>query len=114
MMSGLPIFLDTDIGTDVDDAVALALAARSPELDLLGVGTVFGDVVLRAQIARTILGLAGDSRTPVAAGCGTTLRGRIPPRAMLGHEGKGILERGRPGGTTYPGHAVDLLIDVLS
>ena len=35
----VPIILDTDIGTDIDDAFALALVLRSPELDLLGVTT---------------------------------------------------------------------------
>ena len=38
-----PILLDTDIGTDIDDAFALALIVNSPELDLLGVTTVSGD-----------------------------------------------------------------------
>ena len=113
-MSALPVFLDTDIGTDVDDAVALALAARSPEIDLLGVGTVFGDAPLRAEIARTVLGLAGSTDTPVAAGCGPTLRGRTPTRAMLGHEGKGILGRGTQRAPAYRGSAVDLLLDVAS
>ena len=35
------IILDTDIGDDIDDAFALALAVRSPEIELVGVTTVF-------------------------------------------------------------------------
>jgi len=36
----IPIILDTGIGTDIDDAFALALIIDSPEFDLLGVTTV--------------------------------------------------------------------------
>ena len=39
----IPILLDTDIGSDVDDAFAVALILGSPELDLVGVTTVSGD-----------------------------------------------------------------------
>jgi hypothetical protein len=42
------VVLDTDIGDDIDDAFALALALRSPELKLLGITTTFGDTDLRA------------------------------------------------------------------
>ena len=43
--------LDTDIGDDIDDAFALALALRSPELRLLGITTAYGDTELRARLA---------------------------------------------------------------
>ena len=33
----IPIILDTDIGTDVDDVLALTFAACSPEIDILAV-----------------------------------------------------------------------------
>src|SRR5262245_511243 len=41
------IVLDTDIGTDVDDALALALALASPELELVAITTVSGDTTVR-------------------------------------------------------------------
>ncbi len=44
------VILDTDIGDDIDDAFALALALRSPELDLLGITTEYGDTELRAKL----------------------------------------------------------------
>src|SRR5215471_11417929 len=44
------IIIDTDIGDDVDDAFALALALKSPELQILGISTDFGETGLRAQI----------------------------------------------------------------
>jgi Inosine-uridine preferring nucleoside hydrolase len=41
----MPIILDCDIGTDIDDTFALALALLSPELDLRGVTTVSGNTI---------------------------------------------------------------------
>jgi len=64
----IPILLDTDIGTDIDDAFALALVLRSPEFDLVGVTTVSGDTQARARLAARILIDAGRGRVPVAAG----------------------------------------------
>jgi purine nucleosidase len=64
----IPILVDTDIGTDIDDAFALALVARSPELNLLGVTTVSGDTHARARLAAKLLWEAGLRRVPVAAG----------------------------------------------
>ncbi len=64
----IPIILDTDIGTDIDDAFALALILHSPELDLLGVTTVSGDTPERARLAAKLLREAGRPDVPVAAG----------------------------------------------
>ena len=44
----IPILLDTDIGSDVDDAFALGLALASPVLDVRGVTTVSGEAENRA------------------------------------------------------------------
>jgi inosine-uridine nucleoside N-ribohydrolase len=65
-----PIILDTDIGTDIDDAFALALIINSPELELLGVTTVAGDTQARARLAAKLLGEAGGTwrKVPVYAG----------------------------------------------
>ena len=43
------VILDTDIGTDVDDLLALVFLAKAPELCLEGVTTVHGDTLLRAK-----------------------------------------------------------------
>src|SRR5437667_3900789 len=64
----VPILLDTDIGTDIDDAFALALVMRSPELELLGVTTVSGDTAARARLAAKLLWESGLQFVPVAAG----------------------------------------------
>lgn len=85
--------LDTDIGTDVDDALALAFSLRHPDLDLRAVTTVSGDAVRRARIAKKLLLLAGRDDIPVAAGLSGDARqgGR---NAEAGHEGVGLLEDG--------------------
>ncbi len=62
------ILIDTDIGDNIDDALALALALRSPEIDVRGVTTVFGDTQLRARLAAHILQVLGREDIPVAAG----------------------------------------------
>lgn len=64
----IPIIVDTDIGTDVDDAFALLLVMKSPELQLLGVTTVSGDTKARARLAAKLLSTGGDRLVPVAAG----------------------------------------------
>ena len=51
--------LDTDIGDDIDDAFALALALKSPELKLLGITTTYGDTELRARLLDRFLSGAG-------------------------------------------------------
>ncbi len=85
----LPVVLDTDIGTDIDDAYALLLAATAPELDLRAVTTVNNDVRTRARIARTLLRLLGRDEVRVAEGASQAL---TPGKTIgwMGHEGRGI------------------------
>jgi len=68
-----PVILDTDIGTDIDDAYALAMVLHHPEFELLGVTTVSGDAVARARLAAKLLHVAGPEwrRVPVYAGTST-------------------------------------------
>jgi len=63
-----PVLLDTDLGSDVDDAIALALLLACPELRLVAVTTVAGDVRGRAWAAARLLGLGGRSDVEVCAG----------------------------------------------
>jgi purine nucleosidase len=83
-----PVILDTDIGTDVDDILALVLLARAPELDLIGVTTVYGDTLLRARMVRHVLNQLGRSDVPIGIGASETLTRR--PVWWAGHEGQGI------------------------
>jgi len=67
----IPVIFDTDIGTDIDDAYALAQIIHSPELKLLGVTTVSSDAVARARLAAKLLAVAGHHKIPVYAGIST-------------------------------------------
>ncbi|HKW32708.1 MAG TPA: nucleoside hydrolase [Candidatus Acidoferrum sp.] len=62
------VIIDTDIGDDIDDAFAVALALRSPELKILGITTTFGDTEKRAKLLDRLLVEVGRSDIPVAAG----------------------------------------------
>ena len=62
------VIIDTDIGDDVDDAFALALAVKSPELEILGVSTTFGETELRAKLVDRFLAEVGRADIPVVAG----------------------------------------------
>ena len=77
-----PVLIDTDIGDDIDDAFALALALRSPEITLCGVTTVFGDTQRRAQLAAHLLHIFGRDEIPIAAGLQTPLQPRHRPSGV--------------------------------
>lgn len=62
----MKVVIDTDIGTDIDDTWALAMAVRSPELDVRLITTVSGDPLYRARVARGLLGPG----VPIAIGLG--------------------------------------------
>jgi len=68
------IIIDTDPGQD--DAVAILLALASPELEVLGITAVAGNVplALTARNARIVCELAGRPDIPVFAGCDRPLR----------------------------------------
>ena len=69
-LSAAPIrvILDTDIGDDIDDALALALALQSPELDVRAIVTVLQDGKRRADLTWRILELYGRTDVPVGIG----------------------------------------------
>lgn len=67
-MARIGVHLDTDIGGDLDDLCALALALRWPDVEVTGVTTVLEHLGTRAGYARYVLDLAGRSDVPIAAG----------------------------------------------
>jgi len=104
------IVLDTDMASDVDDALCLALALASPELEIVGITSVGRESRLRARVTRRLLELAGRTEIPVFAGC------RVPLLAgsgfnWFGHEGEGILEPGSDPPLASE-HAVDALLEL--
>lgn len=116
------IILDTDIGTDSDDAVALALALASPEIELLAVTTVSGDTRKRAHIARRLLDLAGRTDVPVYSGCNVPRSSPSPQRgrnrgghefAWFGYEGDGIIDTSVAAPPIPSQHAIHAIIRLL-
>jgi purine nucleosidase len=95
------IWIDTDIGSDVDDALTLAYVIRHSGFELAGVSTVFGDVDLRSAIADSLLKTAQAPEVPIVTGLGAPL---TPGRhgLMFGHEGRGIVENPEPRRRTEP------------
>ena len=77
--------LDTDIGSDVDDLMALAMVLGSAEMNLRAVTTVYGDTLLRARIVRRAYGVALRTAPLVAPGARETRSDR--PVWWAGHEG---------------------------
>jgi purine nucleosidase len=108
-----PIILDTDVGTDVDDAFAIAQAVRSPELELRAVTTVYSDVHLRARLARKLLDLLGQDGVPVAAGLGQPL---TPDKVPYwgGWEGEGLLTPDDDALPLDPRDGVRLILDEVA
>nr|GEU28390.1 putative uridine nucleosidase 2 [Tanacetum cinerariifolium] len=49
------VIVDMDIGDDIDDAFALALLLQSPEIEIVGITTAWGDTALRAQLLERML-----------------------------------------------------------
>lgn len=108
------ILIDTDPGTD--DAVALLLALASPELEILGITAVAGNLplVLTERNARAICELAGRPDVPVHAGCPRPM-GRVLVTAehIHGPSGLGNLVLPTPTATTQPQHGVDFIVDTV-
>jgi len=103
------IILDTDIGSDVDDALALAMLLGSDSIDFLGITTVYGDTKLRAQIAAHLCHLANRS-IQVFAGLEKPLSGHEV--WLSGSEGKAFsnLDQYAPESKS----AVDFLVEKVN
>ena len=64
----IPVLFDTDIGSDIDDAIALAYLLTQPKCDLLGITTVSGEPSKRAALARAVCRAAGKPDIPIHVG----------------------------------------------
>jgi purine nucleosidase len=71
------VIIDTDIGDDVDDAFAVGLALSSPELNIVGITTAWGDTRLRARLVDRLLLETRRSDIPVAEGIPTQAKNRF-------------------------------------
>lgn len=84
----VPILFDTDIGSDIDDAVALAYLLREPRCELVGITTVTGEPQARARLADALCRVAGRTEVPIHSGIERPLlieqrQKEAPQRAVL-------------------------------
>lgn len=108
------IIIDTDPGQD--DAVAILLALASPELDVLGLSVVAGNVplALTEVNARKLCELAGRRDLPVYRGCAAPLkRELVTAEEVHGKSGLDGVELPDPTMELQAEHAVDFLIETL-
>ncbi|MTH80074.1 nucleoside hydrolase [Paracoccus aestuariivivens] len=108
------IIIDTDPGQD--DAVALLLALASPELEVLGITTVAGNVPLdlTERNARIICQIAGRRDVPVYAGSAAPLsRPLVTAEHVHGKSGLDGIELFEPDTPLAQGHAVDFIVETL-
>lgn len=107
-----PVIIDTDPGQD--DALAILLALASPEIDVLAITTVAGNVPqpLVTDNARALLELVGRTDVPVYRGCERPLlRPLYTAEYVHGPTGIDGAELPRPEVAVEPGHAVDLIVE---
>ncbi len=108
------IIIDTDPGQD--DAVAILLALASPELEVLGVTAVAGNVPLPlTQLnARKVVELSGHTHVPVFAGCEKPLaQPLVTAEHVHGKTGLDGTDLPEPKLPLQEAHAVDFIIDTL-
>lgn len=65
------VIVDMDIGDDIDDAFALALLLQSPEIEIIGITTAWGDTALRTRLLERFLRDTGHAGIAVAQGAAT-------------------------------------------
>ena len=111
---GHRIIIDTDPGQD--DAAAILLALASPEIEVLGLTVVAGNVplALTARNARKICELAGRPDIPVFAGCDRPLvRTLVTAEHVHGKTGLDGVELPEPATPLQERHAVDFIVETL-
>jgi len=108
------IIIDTDPGQD--DAVAILLALGSPELEVLGITCVAGNVPLPLTLrnARVICELAGRTDVKIFSGCDRPLkRDLVTAEYVHGKTGLDGITLPDPSMPVQDEHAVDFIIDAL-
>lgn len=114
MPDKIPLIIDCDPG--IDDAVALLLAFASPELELLAITTVAGNInaTLTARNARIVRELADRWDVPVFSGATQPIaRKAVEASEIHGESGLGDLEIFEPKAPHEQKHSVDAIIDLI-
>ena len=100
------IIIDTDIGSDIDDAFAVGLALHSPEFQILGISSAWGDTHLRARLLSRLLKETGRADIPVTMGIVKHPPGKVDTLSQAAYA------EGGPADQNYP-NAVDFLLDQI-
>src|SRR5579863_2131972 len=98
------IIIDSDIGDDVDDVFAIGLALVSPEVEILGISSAWGDTQLRARMIDRLLIETNATNIPVAEG--------IPTKAQSIFSQAQWAKGGNVPQKSHP-QAVDFLLDQI-
>jgi purine nucleosidase/pyrimidine-specific ribonucleoside hydrolase len=106
----VPIIFDTDIGDDIDDALALALALQSPELDVRAITTVVDDTESRTRLAWKQLGFYGRREIPLGTGASEPLLD--PARTLRAPQFEVLTAQDQPPPAARR-RAADLIIETL-
>jgi purine nucleosidase/pyrimidine-specific ribonucleoside hydrolase len=106
----IPIILDTDIGDSIDDALALAFALHSPELDVRAVTTVIDDVESKTRLAWKMLSIYNRRDVALAMGASEPL---LDPTTSVPSKEFDVLTRNDTIPDAARKRAADLIIDTL-
>jgi purine nucleosidase len=109
------IILDCDPG--IDDALAITFAAGNPDVELVGITSVAGNVSLPKTTANAlaVAAFTGIGEVPVTPGAaGPLLRKAYHAAHVHGESGLGGAVLPRPERGPWPGHAVDFIVDTLA
>jgi len=96
------VIIDTDIGDDIDDVLAVGLALSSPELKILGISSAWGDTELRSRMLDRLLCETGRGDIQVATGVKTTTNNALTQEVWA-----------KAGEVHTHGNAVDFLLDQI-
>src|SRR5260221_4748734 len=109
------IIIDTDPG--VDDTMAIFFALKSPELELVGLTTIFGNVHtdLATTNALRLLEIAGRTDIPVAKGADHAIAGPFggPVPYVHGDDGQGNVRLPLPMTSPHPKPAAQFIVDQI-
>ncbi len=99
------ILLDTDIGSDIDDAVCLAYLLANTKCELLGITTVTSEPVKRAKIASVLCKIA-DKDIPIFPGSANPL---LIPQLQTSAKQAGTLKKWEHKKNFSEGEAIEFL-----
>jgi len=100
------LLLDTDIGSDIDDSLALSYLLCQKQCEILGITTVSGDAVNRAKLASVLLKAAGRDDIPIYPGVEQPLL--TPQKQPVAHQVKYLSKY--PHETKFPeGQAIEFM-----